>query len=825
MVNSNPSKPARWTAPSPKKPLTLVREQLSHSQVWIRVGLCLVTMLVLWIVTAGWAPGFSWRARRAPMYYPHARVAFRYIDSIETSRSRERARSTALVYYQNDQELLNQLRQALIDQIFRIKDKSFEDVKPETWDEFLGNRFELDPGTDQPLPSERISPPQADNPDPSTVNGSAVPETADPPPVSRLADQSADDGADQTTPLVVIEDPRKRAFIRFTHALQIDESLEALQLGLDVALARYVSNGLLESLEHKPGEGNAEEIMIHSGNPKEARDVKVSEVRIGEIAPALHDRLSISLDNQDSITDPQFVADRIYDWLRPRLPKTLFIDQTETERSMRRAEANTPNEFRLYTPGSPLDKRTLSVVGANYISADQPLAADDIALLRAEHRAYVDSLTLTQRMVYTLADWGMYLAVFALVCGYLYYRDRSLIDDLRQFTLLLSLFMITVIVSWILAANVSWRAEIIPICMFAITVSIAWHRELALLLSALAALVFIISHGYGIDEFVVLTATSFVAALLCGRMRSRTRLVYIGLVSAAVAFPTTIGVGTMVGQPLESGLFVDGLWFAGGALLAGLFMTALLPFLERWFNIQTDISLLELGDANHPLLKQLVQRAPGTYNHSINVASIAEAAAESIGANGLLCRVGAYFHDIGKMRKPEYFVENQDSGQSKHDDLVPTMSTLVIIAHVKDGAEMARRNHLPQPIIDIIEQHHGTTLVEYFYKQATRKQDQGESTAIEEADFRYPGPKPQTRESAVTMLADSVESASRTLREPTPSRLDNLVKSISKKKLDDGQFDECSLTLQQLRTIENSLIKSLNAMYHARVKYPDQQLA
>ncbi len=263
------------------------------------------------------------------------------------------------------------------------------------------------------------------------------------------------------------------------------------------------------------------------------------------------------------------------------------------------------------------------------------------------------------------------------------------------------------------------------------------------MLGALVALVFTVSHGYGVDEFVVLTATSFVASLLCGRIRSRTRLVYIGLIAAAVAFPTTIGVGTMVGQPLGSGLFLDGLWFAGGALLAGLFMTALLPFLEQWFKIQTDISLLELGDANHPLLKQLVQRAPGTYNHSINVASIAEAAAESIGANGLLCRVGAYFHDIGKMRKPEYFVENQESGQNKHDDLVPTMSTLVIIAHVKEGAEMARRNHLPQPIIDIIEQHHGTTLVEYFYKQATRKKrsDRGDSTAIVEADFRYPGPQ------------------------------------------------------------------------------------
>ena len=259
-------------------------------------------------------------------------------------------------------------------------------------------------------------------------------------------------------------------------------------------------------------------------------------------------------------------------------------------------------------------------------------------------------------------------------------------------------------------------------------------------------------------------------------------------------------------------------------------MTALLPFLERWFDIQTDISLLELSDANHPLLKELVQRAPGTYNHSINVASLSEAAAEAIGANGLLCRVGAYFHDVGKLRKPEYFIENQAGGPNKHDDLVPTMSTLVILAHVKDGIEIARTHHLPQPIIDLIEQHHGTTLVEYFFNRATRQQEEqneegGTPSPVDEADFRYPGPKPQTPEAAVMMLADTVESASRALREPAPARIENLVQEIAKKKFDDGQFDECSITIEQLFTIKASLIKSLNAMYHARVKYPEQQTA
>lgn len=231
-----------------------------------------------------------------------------------------------------------------------------------------------------------------------------------------------------------------------------------------------------------------------------------------------------------------------------------------------------------------------------------------------------------------------------------------------------------------------------------------------------------------------------------------------------------------------------------------------------------------MGDPAHPLLQELARRAPGTYNHSINVAALGEAAAETIGANGLLVRVGAYFHDIGKMLKPEYFVENQGLGPNPHGALVPAMSTLVIISHVKDGVELARRHHLPKSIIDFIEQHHGTTLVAYFYGQAAKlcadDPDQGD---VDETTFRYPGPKPQTKEAAVMMLADAAESASRTLIDPTPSRIENLVHEIALNKLLDGQFDECGLTLRELRLIEESLVKSINAFYHTRVKYPDQQ--
>jgi putative nucleotidyltransferase with HDIG domain len=212
----------------------------------------------------------------------------------------------------------------------------------------------------------------------------------------------------------------------------------------------------------------------------------------------------------------------------------------------------------------------------------------------------------------------------------------------------------------------------------------------------------------------------------------------------------------------------------------------------------------------------------------MTVATIAEAAAKRIGADALLVRVGAYFHDIGKMFKPDYFVENQSNGRNRHANLAPAMSTLVIIGHVKDGVELARSNGLPQKIIDFIEQHHGTTLVEYFYRQAQKlekERDNDGHTQISESAFRYPGPKPRHRETAILMIADACESASRTLSEPTPGRLEGLVADIIEKRLRDGQFDQCGLTLRELAEIRESIVKSLTAIYHGRVKYPDQKSA
>jgi putative nucleotidyltransferase with HDIG domain len=234
------------------------------------------------------------------------------------------------------------------------------------------------------------------------------------------------------------------------------------------------------------------------------------------------------------------------------------------------------------------------------------------------------------------------------------------------------------------------------------------------------------------------------------------------------------------------------------------------------------MTLLELADVSHPLLRRLSVEAPGTYNHSLQVATIAEAAAENIRVNSLLCRVASYYHDVGKINKPDYFCENQAGGQNRHMNLSPSVSLLIIIGHVKDGVELAKEYNLPTSIIHFVQQHHGTTLVEFFYHQALTQQEQKspDHPAVSEVQYRYPGPKPRSKEAAIVMIADAVESATRAMQEPTPNRIESLVEDIVMKRLLDGQFDDCDLTMHDIQQVQRSCVKSLLAIYHGRIPYP-----
>jgi hypothetical protein len=259
--------------------------------------------------------------------------------------------------------------------------------------------------------------------------------------------------------------------------------------------------------------------------------------------------------------------------------------------------------------------------------------------------------------------------------------------------------------------------------------------------------------------------------------------------------------------------------FTGG-VMSGIIVAGVGPIFESLFGFMTDIRLLELANLNQPIFQRMIIEAPGSYHHSIIVGSMVEAAAEAIGADSILCKVSAYYHDIGKIKKPLYFIENQGKGENRHDKLSPRMSSLVIISHVKDGCELAATCKLGRKITDIIRQHHGTSLAGYFFEKAKRDKDPS-IRALPESHFRYPGPRPQTKEAGLVLLGDVIEASSRSLVQPTPARIQNLVRDRIDKVFMDGQLDECDLTLKDLNLIQESFVRILNGVFHHRVTYYD----
>jgi putative nucleotidyltransferase with HDIG domain len=325
--------------------------------------------------------------------------------------------------------------------------------------------------------------------------------------------------------------------------------------------------------------------------------------------------------------------------------------------------------------------------------------------------------------------------------------------------------------------------------------------------------------------FLLVTAIGGIAAARGVHSCQKRNDIYWAGVRTGLVNASVLTVVTFL-QPGEHSLLTLLTWnlplgFLGG-VISSLVTMSLIPIFETVFNYTTDVKLLELSSLNHPLMKSMIVKAPGTYHHSLVVGSMCEAAAEAIGANPLLAKVMAYYHDVGKMDHAQYFIENQRPGQNAHDHISPHMSKTVLVAHVKDGAEMGHEHKLGQPIIDGILQHHGTTLISYFYHKAREEQDEDIHTVCED-DFRYPGPKPQFKEAALLMIADSIEAAARSLEEPTASRLTTLVRNIIQNKFLDGQLEECDLTLSDLSLIEESYRRVIIGIYHQRIDYPTQQ--
>ena len=762
-------------------------ERAARAEVLLRLAVCIVASGVLLVALHGWREPLPWHSGSIAARGIAARVPFEKPDADRTRAAQERAAAQVRVVYTQDHAALLRLRDGLKNRAAEVG--AADALDAESRDAWL--EFSPDAGpTLAALPSRPVD---AGAPGDGGEGGEA-PEPA------------GDAAAPVPTPDPALA-AEIAAFEAFRSRLDSKEGQGEFEKAVDRAFAEVITSGILEKIQHGVDEGSQTEIDVHPlGNGAEIARVQVADVLLGEVKA----RILATLE-KDLGAGP--FVDRLHGWIEPKLTGSLEIDADATSAARTEAREKTPQQFVRYAAGDLL------------APPGEPMGDDEVTLLRHEHDEFVRLQDARQRAGRSLAMLGLFAAMFALAGFYVHMHHHDVLDDLGHVATLVGLAVATTILC-LFAAGEAWRAEIVPLLVFAMTVAIAYDEDLALLLAAEVGIVVIVGLGRGLVDYVTLTAASAAMVFWMGRLRSRSKLIYVGLWAGAVAFSTQLGAELLEGRSFGPQLLYEsartGMW----VLLSGFLMTGLLPFIERSFGVLTDLSLLEVGDVAHPLLQELVRRAPGTYNHSINVASIGEAAAEAIGARGLLVRVGAYFHDVGKMLKPAYFVENQGPGGSRHESLVPAMSTLIIVAHVKEGAELARQYNLPQPIVDMIAEHHGTTLVEYFYRRATeRQQANPDGGGVDEQSYRYPGPKPSSRESAVLMLSDAVESASRALTEPTPARIQGLVHDLAMKRLLDGQFDECGLTLEELEIIEQSLVKSLSAVYHGRVKYPEQRTA
>ena len=428
----------------------------------------------------------------------------------------------------------------------------------------------------------------------------------------------------------------------------------------------------------------------------------------------------------------------------------------------------------------------------------------------------------SKRVAVDIIGFGIIVLFFMIIlAAYLYYFETVFYFSLKDIILINAVICFNLILNkFILAAvNADFAIYLIPSSMAALLAAILIKPRLGFCISIGMAIITGVMTDYNGLIMISTLLTSLMGVYMLLDVRRRSQFFVVGALVGLVNF-LTIAAFLVLQEMTVYEAFNKALYALGNGGIVIVLLFPLVWLFEKFFDKTTSISLLELSDLNHPLLKRLIIEAPGTYHHSLVVSNLAESAAESIGANSLLARVGSYYHDIGKIEKAAYFTENQ-TGKDKnfHDNLSPRMSYFIIMNHVKDGAVLARKHKLKNVIIDFIQQHHGSSVVYFFYKKALDELKGDEKLDI--SDFRYPGPKPQTKEIAITLLADSVEAASRTLSEPTPASLRGLVEKVINDKFLDNQLDECELTLLDLHKIRESFIRNLMAIFHTRVEYPE----
>lgn len=449
-----------------------------------------------------------------------------------------------------------------------------------------------------------------------------------------------------------------------------------------------------------------------------------------------------------------------------------------------------------------------------------------------------EGVPVTQNQLDIISDLGMlddgkntsiYLYVYivlAMFVGIIMFLQYNYIDrnysEIFKNTKKITLISVINLMTLVFARTIGLVSPfLIPFACAPILLTLLINYKISIVISILNVIVISIATGFDAQVMMLGVISSILGATLLKKMQQRNELLYSTIYLSIVGVIITVSTGILISSNLREVLIKSGITFIGG-VLSGIFALGILPFLEGTFNEVTTLKLLELSNPNHPLLKKLLMEAPGTYHHSMLVANLAEMASEEVGANSVIVRIGSYYHDVGKTERPYFFGENQMGGENPHNHMTPNLSAKIIISHVKDGIELARKHNLPKVIQDIIGEHHGTTLVKYFYY--TMKNNSENPEAVKEEDYRYPGPIPNSKEAGIIMLADSVEAAVRSIKEPSEDKIKEMINNIISDKLSCGQLNDCNLTIKDIEKIKKCFLTALNGIYHHRIEYPKEKI-
>ena len=495
------------------------------------------------------------------------------------------------------------------------------------------------------------------------------------------------------------------------------------------------------------------------------------------------------------------IEEIVQDMCDSQIHPNYFFDQAKTDESLKEALKSVSkvmikkNQI-IVKEGEPITQRQISIL------TELGLLGDGVS----------------KNYIYTYIITAFYV-VFVFVLQYVYLKNekKDIFNNnkLILLTLLLNLFTLATTRVFEIAS-----LFLIPIACSPILMSVFLDSKVSIIINLLNLLLVSVIVGFNPQIILIGIISIIIVAALLKKVNQRNDILYTTMYLSLSVAVVVLSSGILLSNNINK-ILIDMTLSVLGALTSGILAIGLLPFLEYTFSLVTNMKLLELSNPNSPLLKRLLMEAPGTYHHSIMVANLAEVAAEEIGANTMLTRVGAYYHDAGKIKRPFFFGENQLGGVNPHNKISPSLSASIIISHVKDGLELAKEYDIPSAVSDMMIQHHGTTLVKYFYY--TLKNSSYNPESVKEEDFIYPGPKPQSREAAIIMMADSVEAAVRSIQEPTVEKIENMVNNIIKDKLDSGQLSECELTFRDLETIKSCFLKVLKGIYHSKIEYPKEK--